>query len=315
MPALMKGRKWLERKDKLRRDKSPVVTYPLYAEIKYDEIRCQVLVYPGRGTCVQEAVEFLSYAGNKLANMDEFAFQFYELARSTKQYEFDCGFLVNNSFNDSYRWVRSTNGLPDDLSGAEASFILFDLPRVKLPYELRREHILDVANIGKLMSPAWFICNDEAEVNAVFKQVRESGFEGIMLKSMTHMYEPGKRTDGWLKFKPIEDEAGVITGINEAYSLDGIPLGRAGSVDVRVADGSTASPSGIPHALGRAMWEQSEKYIGRTIDFKFMERDRQDGYRHPTLYRFREEVCGSISSCVSNPNVISGLYTTTVMSL
>lgn len=284
----MKGNKWIERKDKLRRDKSPVVTYPLYAEIKYDEIRCQVLVK--ERVSGGHYVEFVSYAGNELANMAQFEAQFIGIALATEHYEFDCGFLVNNSFDSSYRWVRSTKGLPADLLGASTEFILFDLPAVQLPYGARRRVICHVAKRGCLTVPSCVVCNNEDEVNQRFRLVRERGFEGLMLKSMSHMYEPGKRTDGWLKFKPSDDEAGVVLKINEAFSLDGVPLGRAGSVDVLVADGSTASPSGIGHELGRDMWLHPEKYIGRTIDFKYMERDRQGGYRHPVFVRFREAV-------------------------
>lgn len=288
MASLMKGHCWNERKDKLRRDKSPVVTYPLYAEIKYDEIRCNVLV---SSTVIgQPIVEFLSYAGKPLANMEQFKQQFIELMKTTGHHEFDCGFLVNNNFNASYRWVRSTNGLPTDLVDAETSFILFDLPTVHLPYNARREVVREVALIGGLLTAGYWVCHSEAEVDECFVKVREAGLEGLMLKSFPHMYEPGKRTDGWLKLKPSNDEAGVIIGATEAVSLDGVPLGRIGSITVRVADGSVASPSGIPHDLGRDMYENPHKYSPSTVEFKYMERDRQGGYRHPVFVRFREEV-------------------------
>ena len=57
---------------------------------------------------------------------------------------------------------------------------------------------------------------------------------------------------------------------------------------VKVEDGSEASPHGIAHDLGRDMHENPEKYIGQWAEFKYMERDRQGGYRHPVFYRLRE---------------------------
>lgn len=282
MPSLMKGHKWLERKDKLKRDKSPVVTYPVSAEVKYDEIRCHVLVSH------DSTVQFLSYAGKPLANMERFAQQFSALASETGFWEFDCGFLVNNNFNDSYRWVRSTNGLPEDLRYVKYQFILFDLPESQHIYKIRKGQRNYVACMGGFDVPVSQSCYSEAEVRMYFEKVRGMGFEGLMIKSFTHLYEPGKRTDGWLKYKPSDDASGIIVKINQAYSLDGQPLGRAGSVDVLCDDGSEASPSGIAHELGVALWTQTG-WIGKTIDFKFMERDRQGGYRHPVFVRLREE--------------------------
>ena len=77
---------------------------------------------------VGDGVEFKSYSGKPLANMAHFAPLFRELSVITGYKEFDTGFEVNENFNDSYRWVRSTKGLPTDLRGAKVKFILFDLP-------------------------------------------------------------------------------------------------------------------------------------------------------------------------------------------
>lgn len=285
----MKGHRWLERKDKRKRDGTPIVQYPVCAEVKYDEIRCQVLVHTDI-IAGRDRVEFLSYAGKPLANMQQFANRFADIAEQSNCYEFDLGFEVNGNFNDSYRWVRSTNGIPSDLTNAEYKFILFDLPGIRMPF---RDRILvrdSVALNAGLAIPSRRVCYNEDDVFDAFQQARKLGFEGLMIKSLDHLYEPGKRTDGWLKYKPSNDEAGVIVKINEAVSLDGIPLGRAGSVDVVVADGSTASPAGINHQLGLQMFMFQEEFIGRTIDFKYMERDRQGGYRHPVFIRLREEV-------------------------
>jgi hypothetical protein len=36
------------------------------------------------------------------------------------------------------------------------------------------------------------------------------------------------------------------------------------------------------------MYANPEQYIGQWCEFKFMERDRAGGYRHPSLVRLRE---------------------------
>lgn len=281
MAELMKGQKWTERKHKM--------TYPAWVEIKVDEIRCHVLVDP-----LVCGVTFKSYAGKPLANMDGFASMFAALATETGFTEFDCGFEVNGNFNDSYRWVRSTNGAPAELLETTKRFILFDLPElVGASFESRMHtrHNVVVAGISidmPIFEPAGSWAHEEASVEEMFKVARERGYEGLMVKSLDHTYERGKRTNGWLKVKPEDDADGVILELHEAISEDGTPLGRTGSVTILVEDGSKATPHGIAHELGREMHEHPEKFIGQWAEFKYMERDRQGGYRHPVFGRVRE---------------------------
>lgn len=284
MAELMKGKVWQEHKHKL--------VYPVMAEVKYDEIRCHVIVHSDR-------VDFLSYAGKPLANMQAFSTRFKLLTSTTGFTEFDCGFEVNSNFNDSYRWVRSTKGLPANFqANAVYRFILFDLPEVQdMPYSTRRELIKQVAGFA-LDVPKLYPCFDEAQVMLAYHQAREDGFEGLMVKSCEHLYQRGKRIDGWLKLKPNESADGIIQCINQAHAskdfadgtLKGDPLGRAGSVSLVLPDESTVQPHGIPHALGKEMWEHPERFIGECVEFNYMERDRQGGYRHPTFFRIREAV-------------------------
>jgi len=281
LPELLKGKVWHERKDAKTRTGEPVVTYPVLAEPKYDEIRCHVLV----GATY---VEFLSYSGKPLANMEGFAHIFSVLSTQTGYHEFDCGFEVNSNFNDSYRWVRSTTNFPPDLIGVPTKFILFDLPENTEQYKTRKAKIIAVAELGGLSYAPGSICNNEAEVDAAFCSAREAGLEGLMIKSSTGTYQRGKRTDAWLKYKPEDDADGTITEVYEAISIEGVPLGRAGSVQLVMDDGSEAAPHGIAHALGVDIWENPAKYIGQRCEFFFMERDRKGGYRHPTFHRIRE---------------------------
>jgi len=275
---LMKGHQWSKQKHKM--------TYPAWVEIKHDEIRCRVLVQGGE-------VQYLSYAEKTLHNMKRFDEYWRELCALTGYTEFDTGFEVNGSFNDSYRWVRSSKGMPADLAEAKTHFLLFDLPQNTKPFEGRMvdRHTVAVlaASIGfDLFQPAGAWAHEEASVEQMFIVARERGFEGLMVKSLGHLYEAGKRTAGWLKVKPSDDADGTITELREAVSEDGTPLGRTGSVTIAVEDGSSATPHGIAHELGREMHEHPERFIGQWAEFKYMERDRQGGYRHPTFVRIRE---------------------------
>ena len=281
MAVLMKGKVFKDRKHKL--------TYPVGVDLKYDEVRCHVTV---RG---MNDVEFLSYAGKPLANMQEFSALFTQVWKLTGWSEFDCGLEINENFNDTYRWVRSTKGLPADLSKATWRFWLFDLPENTATYNIRRQAMAVVEDIAStwylpncLKMPEHHECADEEAVHRLFGKVVARGIEGLMVKTYDHKYSRGKRIDGWLKYKPEDDADGIIEELIEAVSEDGTPLGRTGSVRLKVEDGSTATPHGIGHELGRDMHNNPEKYIGQWCEFKFMMRDRQGGYRHPTFNRVRE---------------------------
>lgn len=288
MAELMKGNKWNERKH--------LVEYPVWVEIKYDEIRCHVKV-------LSDEVQILSYAGKPLCNMDRFKESFRKLADTTGFFEFDCGFEVNSNFNDSYRWVRSSKGVPLDLNTAVTLFILFDLPSVDGVLQVRQLHcqyvLAQSADCDLLMSvPEGKWAHNENDVYDLFRIARAAGVEGLMIKNTTHKYER-KRTDGWLKMKPSNDADGIIVGFTEAVASRDFPelnlkagdgLGRAGSLEVLMPDGSKASPSGIAFDLGFDIYNNfQDKYIGRWCEFKYMEIDRQGGYRHPVFNRIRED--------------------------
>lgn len=287
MPELMKGATWKARRNK--------VQFPLIAEIKEDEIRCHVRLFPDKG-----AVLFMSYAGKALLNLDRFAQVFLAAGYLAGRTEFDTGVIVNKSFNDTYRYVRSKT-VPDDLVNAEVSFILFDLPESSGTYIERREEMKKLLttpgiHLPYLRAPWATHVVDEEHVKYLFERVREQGFEGLMLKEPGHLYER-KRSNSWMKYKPSEDADGVIVALHEAVSdtddvekglYKGKPLGRIGSVTLRMEDGSEATPHGIAHDLGRAMYLDPQKYLHQWAEMTYMERDRQGGYRHPVFNRLRE---------------------------
>lgn len=297
MPELMKGNVWAKRKDAKKRDGTPVVQYPVWVEPKIDEIRLHVKL-TGHG------VQFLSYAGKPLYNLgSKFA---QGLRAGMQEYglsELDCGVQVNGNFNDTYRWVRSTR-IPEDLENSEVALHVYDAPtRTDVPYAVRVQLLQKVVRSLREWQEApvfllrSMLCYTPEEVDAEYAIYRELGYEGAMVKDPRAVYSRGKRTDAWLKMKPEEDADGVITGFTEAICGTDQPelglrvgdrLGRVGSVDVRLEDGSVASPHGIPHALGEDMLKHPEKYLGQWCEFHYMERDRQGGYRHPTFYRLRE---------------------------
>jgi len=286
MPELQKGHVWEDYRHK--------VQYPVLAEYKIDEIRVHAKIVDADVPHVQ----FVSYAGKPLHNLLVYSWQMFDLMKAMQVRELDLGFEVNANFNDSYRWVRSSKGLPEDLANADVQFNLYDVPDpewafYRTPYIERKHRITDIAYKALSYGIPMYVlqhtyCVDEDQVHEAYARARDAGKEGLMIKTAQHLYQRGKRTKDWLKLKPELDFDGVITGINQAIAEDGTPHNRAGSVNVQCEDGSVAKPHGIPHELGTRMWNHPEEFVGQWCECTAMERDRQGGYRHPVWGRMRE---------------------------
>lgn len=189
--------------------------------------------------------------------------------------------------------MRSSKGAPADLHEGQVRFHLFDLPDSTEPYKVRRQRLQPLSAYAQVLGlntkvGSSFVAQCEADVDSAYEYFRSQGHEGAMVKQPEALYAIGKRTDAWLKLKPEETVDGRIVAVHQAHSIEGVPLDRAGSVTVKMEDGSLADPHGIAHELGRQMLADPQRFIGEWVEVRYMERDRQGGYRHPTLVRFRE---------------------------
>ena len=292
MPELMKGHVFADHAHKL--------VYPVRCEFKVDEVRVHMLRRPNG------LIEYLSYAGKPLYNLGMFSEQLSALMHHFGLTELDCGFEAMHDFTQSKRWVRSSRGLPVDLAAnrSDYRFILFDDPNSTQEYRQRCYYLATLTKhanaLGlKLDRPEWVDAHDESDVHSAYAEARKRGFEGLMVKTYDHKYQRGKRIDGWLKYKPSLDEAGVVVAAQVAICgkdqpdlclKKGDSLHRIGSITVRMPDGSLASPHGIPHDLGRQWYNNPKEIIGETVEFCYMERDTQGGYRHCTFWRVRGDV-------------------------
>lgn len=300
MPLLMKGQKYSDRyiKGKLR------FSFPVLVEEKRDEIRAHFKLVHDADTGKPVTCMVQSYAEKPLYNLEKQCEQMFSVMLRHNLTELDCGIEVNGNFDDSYRWVRTKKGIPKGLENAEVVVLLFDLPdhegREKCTYSYRlgaMQGILEHAGIPTFKRPEHWVAWDEKDIDILYEDCRRRGVEGVMVKTIDHLYSR-TRSWSWFKRKPDETHDGRITGIVEAICGKDQPeiglhvgdsLARAGAVSVVLEDGSTASPHGIPHALGRDMFLHPEKYIGQWCEFSCMEVDRQGGYRHPIFKRLRED--------------------------
>lgn len=87
--------------------------------------------------------------------------------------------------------------------------------QLEKPFKQRRELIEKIITNHpyKLIESKFMITSDKKEIQAFYKKALKDNQEGIMLKSLTAEYKPGRRVGHMLKIKPEENELDlVITG-------------------------------------------------------------------------------------------------------
>ena len=77
---------------------------------------------------------------------------------------------------------------------------------------------------------------DDTTIDAAYNLAIDWGFEGIMIKDADMAYEPGKRSKGWLKYKPPRIELDVV--ITSAEYGKGKRSGWFGTYGISVKDGA-----------------------------------------------------------------------------
>ncbi len=94
-------------------------------------------------------------------------------------------------------------------------YIIFDLLHLEgqstlaLPYTARRELLADL----ELSGPAWQTpAALEGEGEDLLAATREQGLEGVVAKRMDSDYQPGRRSQAWLKIKNVSTQEVIIGG-------------------------------------------------------------------------------------------------------
>jgi len=109
-----------------------------------------------------------------------------------------------------------------------------------------------------------FRAKNEAEVRALFKQARAKGYEGVMVKLPSATYQQ-RRTWNWLKIKEFKTIDAKISGFGEGK---GSLRGSLGKFYALLPNGKKISAGGIPHALGRTVWANKKRFLGKWIEVK-----------------------------------------------
>ena len=71
------------------------------------------------------------------------------------------------------------------------------------------EKIISEAN-KKIVLTKKLVTDDEVKANKFYKEAVEKGLEGVMIKNLNSIYQPGRRVGGWVKFKPILEPLDLV---------------------------------------------------------------------------------------------------------
>lgn len=143
----------------------------------------------------------------------------------------------------------------------EMQLHLFDIPSI---FEVQCERIAQLNQLsGTYSGPDSirfvknYIAHTFTEVLNLYDQFIGEGYEGFIIRHLDTPYSR-TRTPGMMKFKPEQSDTYTLTGMEEAISESGTPLGMVGAFNC-IDDMGTRFKVGagkLTHAERRLVWQE-----------------------------------------------------------
>lgn len=136
---------------------------------------------------------------------------------------------------------------------------------------------------------------DMDELDALYRQKREEGHEGLVVKDPRGIYKRGKKS-GWWKLKPENEADGVVVGLN--WGTSGLANeGKVIGFEVLLESGRVVSANNISQALMEEFTANAKAhstvdcpvnpYEGWACQIKYMEETPDGSLRHPSFDKWR----------------------------
>jgi bifunctional non-homologous end joining protein LigD len=167
--------------------------------------------------------------------------------------------------------------------GTAKQFVAFDVLTVlgqsvmDLPY-LERRALLDMAiqHVGQTplvqMTPSTPVSKAAAEA------LMAAGGEGVVLKRVASRYQPGRRSEDWVKHKAVQQATVTITGFEQGKGASSTPW----SVTTFVTDdGIAGKVKTINNATVDAIAKNPDAWIGRRLVVQYQILTDDGRFRHP----------------------------------
>lgn len=195
-------------------------------EPKFDGLRCNVVVESNK------AARAYSRKGRPLWNMGAILEEADITPYGSKEFVLD-GEVYTKDWNLSMSIVkRSTQNHPDQ---DKLRYHIWDCLTLK-EWKAGRSNVSNHDRKKRLLpwSKAKYIelvssktANNDSELQNIYLEYLEQGYEGAILKNPEGIYECGRRSPNWLKIKPWSDADLNIIG---SYPGEGKHLGRIGGL-------------------------------------------------------------------------------------
>jgi bifunctional non-homologous end joining protein LigD len=183
-------------------------------EMKWDGVRALVRVEGGRITVTSRNDRDITVSYPELRGLGE-QLGSSQVLLDGEIVSFDADGRPNFGRLQQRMHVASAQAARRLAASDPAVYLAFDLLHldgrslVELPYEQRRELLLDLELAGEYwQTPPAFAGSGTAAVKAS----QDQGLEGVLAKRMTSRYTPGRRSPDWVKVKNIRTQEVVIGG-------------------------------------------------------------------------------------------------------
>lgn len=142
----------------------------------------------------------------------------------------------------------------------------------------------DTGVTGKVIVLPYRSFEDQEETARYFREVRTSGFEGLMLRLDNRPYEAGRRSSGLLKIKEFEQEEFKVVGFKQSSTGWAICI-------CETSAGNRFDCSAPGDLIAKqTVWINQDKFLGRMLTVDFAHWTDDDLPFQPTAIRWREDV-------------------------
>lgn len=157
-----------------------------------------------------------------------------------------------------------------------------------LPLRDRRDTLIKVLRdkLETIELVPYYTSENMEDISKLYNYIVNIGFEGIVLKRPNSLYEY-KRSQNWIKMKPVNTYTGIITEINRGTGkyidcmgsviVEGVEQGEP--FKVRVGSGFTDS-------MREHIWHNQPNYMKLCIEVKAQSMTKDGSLRFPIFKRF-----------------------------
>ena len=273
------------------------MTGEVYVEPKLDGVRVITICDVDK-----DEVKMFSRNGKELNNFPTILKQFDSmLDQMSESMVFD-GEIMSDDFQTLMREIHRKGGAKTD----DAVLNLFDCMPLEYfkegsyPYALNtRKELLQSFTYGPNISIVEFVAMDlddddgQKQFADYNRLCIDKGFEGIMVKPITGIYEC-KRSSLWLKVKPFIEVSLKVVDTEEGTGRN---VGKLGALVVEGTDMDkfikTNVGSGLTDADRETFWKAKDKLIGQIVEVRAdaitqnQDTDNEWSLRFPRFLRFR----------------------------